>query len=220
MKPSASSGSLSASTSTAAGSRSVEQEQAPASVAPAQTCAKPAAQPPGTMQIPLRCSSDGQPTPQSAPMPHHLLQPSSAEPVQSAGSSVSRSITPDAALRGPRLPDAPGGQRTSARPAPVRLRTAIPQHDRSSSAHSRPPPLAALLPMPAARSDHVQVYTYNLKVAEVFPGATAASMHCFCYSKSCSPCSCSAGFHDDGYTSFAGHHCPGGAAVTAGGHLS
>ncbi len=126
----------------------------------AEASAKPAAQPHKDEQTLHKLSSPKHPAPDRTPKPFQVLQQNTPETVQSISCSRN-SIGPDAAPCGPCLPDAPNVQPKIARPAPVRLSKTTLQHKRSSPAHSRPPPLHALLPTSAPQLHDIQVWNIS-----------------------------------------------------------
>lgn len=158
-KPSTGSGALSASYSPAGGDfQKMLQEHLAAAKIRAGASTKPVTQPPKAEQVPHWLSSHGHTAPQPAPEnTSQSLQQSRSGILESAGGSRS-SAAPDAIPCGPCLPAAPSGQPASARSAPVRLSKATLQHGKGSRAHSRPPPLDALLPSSAAQPHHIQVW--------------------------------------------------------------
>ncbi len=154
IKPSASSSDLSTGESSL---QRAQQEQATAAarVPGYPAGAKHTTQPHQTKQSLHRVSSPEHTAPQPAPEIPQVLQQSTSE------SSTGRNSTcagPKAAPCVPCLPNLPNGQPTNARPAPVRLSKTTLQHSQSSSMHSRPPPLHALLPTSSPQLHHIQVW--------------------------------------------------------------
>ena len=175
-KPSTSSGDLPASPATKVHC-SQRAQAAAARVSVAEKASeKPVTEPRKDEQTLHKLSPPKNLIPRQAPgLPQVLLQ-STSETAQGAGRS-SMSDQSDAPPCGPCLPNAPNGQPTVARPAPVRLSKATLQHSQSSTAHSRPPPLHALLPTSPSQPNHVQVWEFS-QAAGVLSGAAASAPLC------------------------------------------